>query len=82
MDRDLHDLYVFKEKQFSIGIDRGSGKYYVSFFQVTTDRRSAFEVYYELPEAYLGYIDAASPELEDFVNQCRRGLHVALQLQP
>lgn len=82
MDRDLHDLYVFKEKQFSVGIDRSSGKHYVSFLQVTANRRSEFEVYYELPETYLGHIDAASPELEEFVNQCRQGLHAALQLQP
>ena len=80
MTHDFHDLYVSREKQFSTGIDRATGKHYVSFLEVTANRRSEFEVYFELPDPYAAYLEADPAQLESFVSQCRQGLHTDLQI--
>lgn len=82
MTHDFQDLYISTEKQFSVGIDRATGRHFISFLRVTADRRSEFEVYFELPEGY-GEPTSNDPEkLERFVNQCRQGLHADLQISP
>lgn len=82
MNHDFHDLYVSRKKQFSVGLDRITGKHYVSFLQVTANRRSEFEVYFELPSSYVELATADPTQLEIFVNQCRQGLHAKLQISP
>lgn len=82
MTHDFHDLYVFREMQFSVGIDRATSKHYVSFLQVTANRRSEFEVYFGLPDTYEEYVGTDPAKLEEFVNQCRQGLHAELQISP
>lgn len=82
MTHDFHDLYVSREKQFSVGIDRATGRHYISFLRVTANRRSEFEVYFELPEIYAELISTEPEKLESFVNQCRQGLHADLQISP
>lgn len=81
MTHDFHDLYVSREKQFSVGIDRATGKHYVSFLEVTANRRSEFEVYFELPSPLTDHMEANSARIEEFVNQCRQGLHADLRIQ-
>lgn len=82
MSHDFHDLYVSREKQFTVGIDRATGKHYVSFLQVTANRRSELEMYFELPEIYVELIATDPIQLETFVNQCTQGLHADLQISP
>ncbi len=80
MTHDFHDIYVFKDKQFSVGIDRVTGKYYVSFLEVTSNRRAEFEVYFELPGGAPEAFDVDMSDLDTFVAQCRKGLHADLKI--
>lgn len=82
MTHDFHDLYVSREKQFSSGIDRSTGKHYVSFLEVTPNRRSEYEVYFELPSSLIDHLAGDPAQIEEFVNQCKRGLHSGLRIQP
>lgn len=82
MTHDLHDLYVSREKQFSLGIDRLTGKHYVSFLEVTKNRRSEYEVYFELPSLLIDSLEGGPARIDEFVNQCRQGLHAGLRIQP
>ncbi|MGC4062138.1 MAG: hypothetical protein QM749_15350 [Aquabacterium sp.] len=80
MAHDFHNLYVSREKKFSAGIDRATEKHYVSFLEVTANRRSEIEVYFELPIPQVELLEDDSTQLEDFVNQCKQGLHADLQI--
>lgn len=82
MPHDFHDTYVSREKQFSVGIDRATGKYYVSFLEVTSNRRSEFEVFFQLPTSHLACAVANPDQLEEFVDQCRQGRHANLRIDP
>lgn len=82
MAHEFVDLYVAKERQFSVGIDRATGMHYVSFLQMTANRQSEFEVYFELPGIYAELAATDPARLESFVDQCRQGLHAALQISP
>lgn len=82
MDHKFVDLFVSREKQFSVGIDECLNKYYVSFPVPTANRLCEYEVYFELPLELQIYVKANPLSLEPFVIDCRCGKHFDLKFYP
>ncbi|WP_296507890.1 hypothetical protein [Rhodoferax sp.] len=69
------DHFVSRELQFSAGIDSETGKHFISFMQPTMNRQSDYEVYFFIPENLLEIATKSPASLNDYVNECRNGLH-------
>jgi len=63
------DTHVNKEKRYSLGIEKNSGEFYISF--PVYNGLVEYEEYYQLTtEQYDGYPEN-SVELEQFLNECK-----------
>ena len=80
MSHNFIDSFISREKQFSVGKDSISGCYYVSFLQVTENRRSEYEVYFEVPSRLIHLAKNDPIQLEQYVHECRRGEHFELKI--
>jgi hypothetical protein len=80
MNHEFIDLFVSKEKQFSVGQDSISGVYYVSFPQITNNRQSELEVYFEIPSKWIDIAKSDPAQLEWYVDECMKGEHFGLKI--
>jgi hypothetical protein len=80
MKHDFHDTFISREHQFSAGVEKITGKHYVSFTVTAPSRRIEYEVYYELPATHTNGGNYDPRQLLEFVDQCRQGLHENLIL--
>lgn len=73
------DTHVNKEKRYSLGIEKNSGEFYISF--PVYNGLVEYEEYYQLTtEQYDGYPEN-SVELEQFLNECKSQKKDELLLQ-
>lgn len=80
MKFNFRDIYVSKELKFSVGIEEGIKKYYVSFLVPTHNRQSDYEIYYWLPASYLEYIYSEPEKIYTFILECDKGLHKEMEI--
>jgi hypothetical protein len=67
---EFHDRFVSRGQRFSVGVERRSGRYYVSV--PVANRRVDYEEYYEIDSRMYEQFLADTSEALSFVERCRR----------